>query len=53
MFNFNKQCLEKDAASSTYSKKLKRSKWFDYDVYNVYNYNGQNIHHDLLKIILL
>ncbi|EXX62176.1 hypothetical protein RirG_164230 [Rhizophagus irregularis DAOM 197198w] len=25
MFNFNKQCLEKDAASSTYSKKLKRN----------------------------
>ena len=53
MFNFNKQCLEEDSASSTYGKKSKRSKSFDY-VYNIYNYNDQNhIHHDLLKFILL
>ncbi|CAB5147429.1 hypothetical protein RhiirA5_429276 [Rhizophagus irregularis] len=31
MFNFNKQCLEKDAASSTYSKKLKRNHNHDDD----------------------
>jgi hypothetical protein len=45
--------LEEDAASyvSTYGKNLKRSKWFDYDVYNIYNYIFMMIYYTKFNLL--